>query len=86
MFGYNVKQIAKGWARTLVKKEQALYESRISICRQCDLYNANHPIFGEVCDAKKCVDTNDNGEVCGCGCKLAAALRLENKKCVLNKW
>lgn len=92
MFGYDVKQIAQGWAKKMLKQGEELYRSRIVICKQCPLYNNNPTLFKEVCDASKCVDpetlkpSNNDNAVCGCGCELSAALRLENKECVLNKW
>jgi hypothetical protein len=92
MFGYNVKQIAQGWAKKMLRQGEHLYNKRIVICRQCPLYNDNPTLLKEVCDAHRCVDpitlkvSYDDNAVCGCGCELSAALRLENKKCVLKKW
>lgn len=92
MFGINVKQIVSGHIKELTKQENDLYESRIRICRQCPLYTKTS--FGPICDSKKCVNPETNevktypesGYICGCSCRLEAALRLKNKKCNLNKW
>lgn len=93
MFGYNIKDITKGFTKQILGQNQELYDQRISICKSCPLYT-NDSIFHGKCDGSKCLDLKTNqvthipgkGRVCGCGCNLNAKLRLENVKCVLNKW
>ena len=93
MFGqYDVGAIIQGHFNEVTNRENELYESRIRICKKCPLFT-NGPL-GYVCDAKKCINTETNEMAygpgkditCGCGCRLAAKLRLKNAKCVLNKW
>lgn len=96
MFGINsfdqVGQIVEGHYKEITKKENDLYDERIVICKECPLYSDT--VLGPVCDSKKCwnkkeniLETFPNGNnTCGCGCRLKAALRVKNKKCVLNKW
>ena len=55
MFGLNTKHIAQGWANDLLKKEEELYQKRISICKECILYS-KAGTFGPICDSKKCVN------------------------------
>lgn len=88
----NSPDIAKGIFYEITKKEQALYEKRIAICKKCPLYGKNS--LGEVCDASKCYNPK-TGEllyapatnfICGCGCMLNKKSRIKNAECVLNKW
>lgn len=88
-----VAQIVEGHYKELTKQENDLFEHRMGICKKCPLYTEK-PGLGPVCDGKKCwnIKTNtlellpgDNVK-CGCGCRLSAAVRVKNKKCVLNKW
>ena len=95
MFGINsfeqVSQIAEGHLKELTKQENALYESRMEICKKCPLFSDT---LGGICDSKKCWNTESKqlvkypGEhvTCGCGCRLSAKTRLKNAHCVLNKW
>ena len=96
MFGIEstdqLKQIAEGWTSYALNREEELFESRMKICKECPLFG--HNALGDVCDSKKCYNpetgetssTPGKGFTCGCGCKLAAALRVKAKKCVLNRW
>lgn len=94
MFGINsfdqVGQIVEGHYKEITKKENDLYNERIVICKECPLYSDT--VLGPVCDSKKCYKEGrvenfpSKGAICGCGCRLGAALRVLNKKCVLNKW
>lgn len=96
MFGINnvdqVKQIVEGHVKEITNKENDLYAYRIKICNTCPLKDTRS--YGDVCSAKKCVDKNTleyvkgpgKNIVCGCGCRLSAALRIARKKCVLGKW
>lgn len=93
MFGLPVGQIVRGHFNEVTQREQKLYEKRIAICYKCPLYTKGK--LGDTCDAKKCVDPEKQDEIfqypkpraiCGCGCRLSAKARLEDAKCVLNKW
>ena len=71
MFGLNTKHIAQGWANDLLKKEEELYQKRISICKQCE-YCVHIESLGDIYDE--------------CGCILDAKARVKDEKCELNKW
>lgn len=94
MFGINsfeqIGQIAEGWTNDFLGKEQELSDMRMKICRKCPLYNKET----DRCDSKKCYNKETgelstspgNGFICGCGCYMAKASRVKNKKCVLGRW
>ena len=92
MFGINVGQIIKGHINEITNQEDDLYKSRIKICQSCPLFTET--AVGPVCDSKKCYDPKTEktttyptqGSICGCGCRLGAALRIKNKTCNMNKW
>ena len=93
MFGINVGQVVQGHINEITKQENELYNQRIVICKQCPLFT-DKKIMGYVCDSskyynpvtKELSDLPQSGFISGCGCRLDAALRVKNKKCVLNKW
>ena len=95
MFGSNVNvgQIVQGHINEMTNKENELYNQRIVICKQCPLYTVKS-VIGGVCDHRKYYNPETDelsdlpqvGFISGCGCRLEAALRVKNKKCVLNKW
>lgn len=93
MFGLNTKHIAQGWANDLLKKEEELYQKRISICKECILYSKGGT-FGPICDSKKCVNPETeqlvyaptSTDICGCSCFLNKKTRVKDAKCVLGKW
>lgn len=84
--------IVKGHINELLNKQQDLYEQRMKICKECPLITKT--TVGPICDTRKCIDGNETynrknkspNAICGCGCRLNAKLRLEDEKCVLNKW
>lgn len=92
MFGINVGQVIKGHINEITKQEQELSEQRMKICKQCPLYTETS--LGPICDSKKCYNPEtkqvqsypSEGYTCGCACRLNAKTRLQNAKCVLNKW
>ena len=94
MFGVNsvtqVKEIAEGWTNYALGREKELSESRMKICRECPLYNAEK----DTCDSKKCwdkeseklVDYPGKNIVCGCGCYMKKKTSSPSSHCILKKW
>lgn len=97
MFGVNsveqVKQIAEGWTKDIVKAEQELHDKRMAICNECPLMTKDK-FFGPRCDVGKCYNVKTGSiehsrskySICGCNCWLDKATRVKSKKCVLGKW
>lgn len=87
-----ISQIAKGFFNNLLNKEEDLYESRIRICRECPIRTVDR-VFGEICDPSLYI--NEKNEVSkqskpgfkkGCGCILSSKTRVDEAKCIINKW
>lgn len=89
----NWTQIYKGTVNNLLKNNQATYEDRMKICRECKLLKKDE-ILGEICDSKKFLnpetnelsDTKKDGFYRGCGCILGSKTRVKEATCPLNKW
>lgn len=86
--------IIKGHFNELFGMEDELSEARLAICKNCPLFNPDHPIKGLECNPKLWLNP-DTGEVSesyqegmknGCGCRLAAKTRVDDAKCPLGKW
>lgn len=86
-------EIIDGHLKELFNQEQALYEQRIEICRNCKIMTKDK-VFGEICDKKKWLNPNTgalslvpiDGYINGCGCRLSAKTRLPDATCPLKKW
>lgn len=86
--------IIKGHFNELFGREDELSEERLAICRQCPLFNPNHPIKGMECNPALWIspETGEHstsylpGYVKGCGCRLAAKSRVEDAHCPAQKW
>jgi len=94
MFGINnlhqIKEIAEGYTNWALDRESELAEKRMTICKECPIYNPDT----DRCDSKKCYnkETGDitnipsSVTVCGCGCYMNKKVRSVTSKCVLGKW
>lgn len=89
----SINQIAEGFYNNATNKREDLFESRISICRNCKLLKIDK-LFGETCNARLYLDpiTNETsliplkGYKKGCGCVLKAKTRVKNAECPVGKW
>lgn len=88
----NFKNIATGFYKNIMNKEEELYNSRIKICKKCPLLKIND-IFGMICDPSKYINDKDEvskeykpGFIKGCGCVLSSKTRLQYEQCIINKW
>lgn len=71
IFSVELVNILKGNFNRLFNRKESLYDCRYRICRHC--MHLEH------------IETL--GDVCGiCGCPLQSKLRVEDEKCVLEKW
>lgn len=82
MFG-QTKQIAEGFYNDLMKRENALHDSRMEICKGCPLFS--NAFTGPRCDNNKTAE-KDGNIIKGCGCFLDKKTRVPGAKCVLGKW
>lgn len=85
--------IVEGHYKELVGNNQALYEERIKICKDCKLYT-DDKILGDICDRNKWLNVYTNevytdekeNLINGCGCRLNAKARLKQATCPIHKW
>ena len=88
-----VGKIAKGFYNNVMKNEEDLFQSRITICRQCKLHKED-PIFGEMCNSKAYLNPMTDelsnipkiGFYSGCGCVLVAKCRVREEHCPITRW
>ena len=89
----SLTQIIDGHIKELLNQEQALYEERIKICRECKLHTKDN-VLGDICDRNKWLNlgtkhlslTKIDGYINGCGCRLQAKARLPEATCPIKKW
>lgn len=88
-----VKQIIEGAYNNMLNKQEELYQTRMSICKDCKLYKIDR-ILGPICNSGLFLNIKTgevsrkplNGYVNGCGCILRAKTRVPSAKCPLKKW
>ena len=89
---HSISQIAEGFVNNILKKEEDLFNTRITICRSCKLHKIDK-VFGEVCNKSLWLnpETNEISNspkikyVHGCGCVLKSKTRVPNAHCPLDK-
>ena len=88
-----VGNILQGHINEVFGNNDDLATTRLGVCRECALYKVS-PAWGPMCDSSKYISkdgletssTKLPGYVKGCGCRLSAKTRLQNAKCIINKW
>ncbi len=88
-----LSEIIDGHIKELLKQEQLLYDTRITICRNCKLMTKDK-VLGEICDRKKWLNLDTgaislvqvDGYINGCGCRMSAKARIPEATCPLRKW
>lgn len=89
----SVGQIISGTLKNLLNRDEELYKTRISICRECKLFKIDK-LFGEVCNSEIYLNPKTNeispipktGFAHGCGCVLGSKCRVQEAHCPVGKW
>lgn len=85
--------IINGHVNEVLGKNEDIKEKRMEICKKCPLYKETS--MGPICNPKLYISETDKTTVIdrprigykrGCGCRLNAKTRLQNSKCIINKW
>lgn len=85
--------IINGHVNEALGKNEEIKDQRMEICKKCPLYKDTP--MGPVCNPRLYISELDKTTVIdrprigykrGCGCRLNAKTRLQNSKCIVNKW
>lgn len=89
----DVSKITEGLFNSATNRNEELYESRVSICRECKLITHDR-IFGEVCNSRLYINPSTEetskrkkpGFINGCGCVLNSKCRVPSAHCPIGRW
>ena len=85
--------IINGHVNEALGKNEDIKDKRMEICKKCPLYKETP--MGPICNPRLYISETDKitvidrprvGYKRGCGCRLNAKTRLQNSKCIINKW
>lgn len=89
-----VKNIIQGHINEFLGNKKALAIPRRNICKKCPLYHINDFWGWAECNShlylnpktNQTSETEKEGFIKGCGCRIEAKITVANEKCPTGKW